>query len=84
MTGVNYIEVYVDRATNLPKMDAGLGSCDPYCMVVAGMFRFRSPVVRNSLDPVFQQTFRMNVSGDEETEIRCVCVCVHVCVCMYV
>lgn len=57
----NYLEVTVERAANLPKMDAGLGSCDAYLILFCGEYQFRSRVVRNSLDPKFAQTFRMHV-----------------------
>ena len=49
------------RATNLPRMDAGLGSCDPYVKLLIGDYNFTSKTVFNTLDPQFKQTFRIGV-----------------------
>ena len=57
----DYLEIAVERASNLPKMDAGLGTCDAYLILMLGEYKFRSRVVRNSLDPKFAQTFRIEV-----------------------
>uniref|UniRef100_A0A7S0Z550 C2 domain-containing protein n=1 Tax=Hemiselmis tepida TaxID=464990 RepID=A0A7S0Z550_9CRYP len=66
MRGVSYLEVTLERAASLPKMDAGLGSCDAYCHAIVGGYTFKSRLVRNSLDPKFQQTFRINVKDEQE------------------
>jgi len=71
MNGWSYLEVHLDRATALPKMDAGLGSCDAYCMAHLGAYAFKSKLTRNSLDPQFNQTFRVEVKQeDEPIELR--------------
>ena len=57
----HYLEIKLDKATCLPKMDAGLGTCDAYCIIRIGEYHFRSKVVRNALDPEFQQTFRIAI-----------------------
>lgn len=52
-------------------LSAGLGSCDAYCVVALGNFTFKSRLVRNSLDPKFNQTFRVIVgSPDEALNLR--------------
>mmetsp|Transcript_25090 Transcript_25090/g.51003 ORF Transcript_25090/g.51003 Transcript_25090/m.51003 type:complete len:839 (-) Transcript_25090:34-2550(-) len=56
---VNYLELHLERASCLPKMDAGLGTCDAYAIVIMGDYHFRSRVVKNSLDPQFNQWFRV-------------------------
>mmetsp|Transcript_23308 Transcript_23308/g.55499 ORF Transcript_23308/g.55499 Transcript_23308/m.55499 type:complete len:838 (+) Transcript_23308:233-2746(+) len=61
-----YLEIHLDRGSSLPKMDTGLGSCDAYCIAILGDYKFRSRVVRNSLDPEFMQTFRMAVTDETE------------------
>ena len=38
----NYLEIHVVRATSLPKMDTGLGTCDAYVCVVVGDCSFKS------------------------------------------
>ena len=38
----NYLEICLEKATSLPKMDAGLGSCDAYCVVMFGDYKYRS------------------------------------------
>jgi hypothetical protein len=63
---LNYLEILLDEALKLPKMDSGLGTCDAYCriLLVSGqtqVYAFRSRVVRNSLDPAFAQMFRMSI-----------------------
>ncbi|EKX40627.1 hypothetical protein GUITHDRAFT_142716 [Guillardia theta CCMP2712] len=63
-TGVNYMEIVLDRAFKLPKMDTGLGSCDAYCVIMFGDYKFRSKVVKNSLDPVFRQSFRVEIPAN--------------------
>ncbi|EKX36383.1 hypothetical protein GUITHDRAFT_145836 [Guillardia theta CCMP2712] len=64
---INYLEVYLDSASFLPKMDAGLGTCDAYCVLLIGeTHKFKSRVVRNSLDPHFDQMFRICVPPDLE------------------
>mmetsp|Transcript_24933 Transcript_24933/g.61250 ORF Transcript_24933/g.61250 Transcript_24933/m.61250 type:complete len:829 (+) Transcript_24933:70-2556(+) len=67
----NYMEINLERASSLPKMDAGLGSCDAYVVLIVGDYQYRSRVVRNSLDPEFNQTFRIAVPDDlREIELR--------------
>eukprot|EP00293_Proteomonas_sulcata_P007965 CAMPEP_0184302938 /NCGR_PEP_ID=MMETSP1049-20130417/12787_1 /TAXON_ID=77928 /ORGANISM="Proteomonas sulcata, Strain CCMP704" /LENGTH=681 /DNA_ID=CAMNT_0026614343 /DNA_START=60 /DNA_END=2105 /DNA_ORIENTATION=- len=67
----SYLEIYLDRASSLPKMDSGLGSCDAYSVIMIGDFQFRSRVVRNSLDPHFNQVYRISVpNGGEDMECR--------------
>jgi len=61
---LNYLEVHLEKAICLPKMDSGLGSCDAYCKIIIGSNVFSSAVVRNSLDPEFNQTFRIAVPDD--------------------
>lgn len=74
--GCNYLEVHLVKATSLPKMDAGLGSCDAYCIAFVGSQRFKSRLLRNSLDPVFDQVYRVAVKDPtEELELRCVSAC---------
>jgi hypothetical protein len=72
---MNYLEITLDRAMNIPKMDARLGLCDPYCILRIYMeaghsvaaskpaYIFRSKVVKNTLAPRFDQTFRLAVPG---------------------
>jgi len=43
----NYLEVHLDRASCLPKMDTGLGTCDAYCNVQAANSKFKSKVIQN-------------------------------------
>ena len=62
----NYLEMHLDKATSLPKMDAGLGSCDAYCILNIGDYEFRTRIVRNSLDPQFRQTFRIAMQEVDE------------------
>ena len=57
----HYLEIHLDRATSLPKMDTGLGTCDAYCLILIGDYHFRTRVVRNSLDPNFRQSFRIAI-----------------------
>lgn len=38
----NYLEIHLNKATSLPKMDAGLGTCDAYCVLIWGDYQFRS------------------------------------------
>jgi hypothetical protein len=57
----HYLEIHLDKCTNLPKMDSGFGLCDAYCHVLVGHYHFRTRVVKNSLDPNFLQTFRITV-----------------------
>ena len=45
-------------------MDTGLGSCDAYCVIMFGDYKFRSKVVKNSLDPVFRQSFRVEIPAN--------------------
>uniref|UniRef100_A0A6U4NBC7 C2 domain-containing protein n=1 Tax=Hemiselmis andersenii TaxID=464988 RepID=A0A6U4NBC7_HEMAN len=61
---VNYLEICLEKAACLPRMDAGLGSCDAYCVLCFGDYSYKSRVVRNSLDPHFKQTFRVQVPND--------------------
>eukprot|EP00960_Hanusia_phi_P031065 749049-Hanusia_phi.AAC.7 len=49
-------------------MDTGLGSCDAYCVIMFGDYKFRSRVVKNSLDPVFRQSFRVEIPPNFEME----------------
>jgi len=62
----NYLEIHLDKASCLPKMDTGLGTCDAYCHILVGDYHFHTRVVRNSLDPAFHQTFRI-ATMDAET-----------------
>jgi Ca2+-dependent lipid-binding protein len=59
---LHYVEIMIDKATCLPKMDSGLGTCDAYCKIVVGDYQFKTRVVRNSLDPEFKQSFRIAIS----------------------
>lgn len=61
----NYLEIHLDKATSLPKMDTGLGTCDAYCHILVGDYHFHTRVVRNSLDPAFRQTFRIAILDAE-------------------
>eukprot|EP00287_Rhodomonas_sp_CCMP768_P024685 CAMPEP_0202831658 /NCGR_PEP_ID=MMETSP1389-20130828/16987_1 /ASSEMBLY_ACC=CAM_ASM_000865 /TAXON_ID=302021 /ORGANISM="Rhodomonas sp., Strain CCMP768" /LENGTH=456 /DNA_ID=CAMNT_0049505419 /DNA_START=17 /DNA_END=1387 /DNA_ORIENTATION=+ len=67
----NYLEIHLDRGSDFPKMDAGLGTADPYCVLNVvgdwGTYPFKSKIVRNSLDPEFGQTFRLAVPLDANT-----------------
>merc|ERR1719183_3119424 len=58
----------IDKATCLPKMDSGLGTCDAYCKIVVGDYQFKTRVVRNSLDPEFKQSFRIAISGPKNED----------------
>jgi len=67
----NYLEICLEKAACLPRMDAGLGSCDAYCVLCFGDYSYKSRVVRNSLDPCFKQTFRVQVPNDmPETQLQ--------------
>eukprot|EP00291_Cryptomonas_curvata_P019137 CAMPEP_0172157634 /NCGR_PEP_ID=MMETSP1050-20130122/3904_1 /TAXON_ID=233186 /ORGANISM="Cryptomonas curvata, Strain CCAP979/52" /LENGTH=861 /DNA_ID=CAMNT_0012826893 /DNA_START=233 /DNA_END=2818 /DNA_ORIENTATION=- len=60
--GTDYLEIHLDRATCLPKMDPGLfGTADPYVTLAMCGIKFHSRVVRNSLNPEFNQTFRIAI-----------------------
>jgi len=65
----NYLEIHLDKASCLPKMDTGLGTCDAYCHILVGDYHFHTRVVRNSLDPAFHQTFRI-ATMDAETPLE--------------
>jgi hypothetical protein len=62
----NYFEIFLDKAENLPKMDNGLGTCDPYCRIYLDQgtqheYQFRSKICKNVLNPSFQQMFRVAI-----------------------
>lgn len=40
----HYLEISLDKASSLPKMDTGLGSCDAYCIIYVGDYRFRTRI----------------------------------------
>lgn len=42
----NYLEIHLERASALPKMDAGLGSCDAYVVVIVGDYQYKSRSVK--------------------------------------
>jgi len=67
---MTYLELHLERASSLPKMDAGLGTCDAYANVIVGHYNFRSRVVKNSLDPHFNQWFRMGLE-ELKDEMEC-------------
>jgi len=40
----HYLEISLDKASSLPKMDTGLGTCDAYCIIYVGDYRFRTRI----------------------------------------
>jgi Ca2+-dependent lipid-binding protein len=51
-------------------MDAGLGTCDAYAILIVDDWKFRSRIIKNSLDPHFNQTFRLGLQEIQE-EMEC-------------
>ena len=74
MRGASYLEVTLERAQDLPKMDSGLGSCDAYCKISLGSYHFQSRVVRNSINPKFDQSFRIAVADPNQAMDLCVSI----------
>ena len=54
------LHVTLVRAANLPKMDL-FGSCDAYVKIYIGSDSFKSRVVKNTYNPVFNQTHTFEV-----------------------
>lgn len=55
------VAVTVERATGLPDLDSGPGETDPYVMLDYEGQRFRTSVVEGDLDPVWGDTFILDV-----------------------
>lgn len=61
------LKFHLNSARNLPKTDL-LGSCDGFVVLELGSQKFRSKVIKNKRDPVWDEDFQFNVS-DFEKEI---------------
>jgi Ca2+-dependent lipid-binding protein len=62
------LEVRLLKAAQLVAKDIG-GSSDPYCTLSVGKTKQRSKVVKKSLEPVFDQSFRFSITDASKDEI---------------
>lgn len=64
--------ISVIEAKELAKMDSVLkgGAADPYILLEVGAQKFRTKTMKNTLTPVWKQTFEAYVDNDEGQEIQ--------------
>jgi hypothetical protein len=91
--------INVVSGAHMPKMDAFLGTCDPYCIVRCGDKDMRTGTGKG-YDVRWDATFDVDVGGKGEVEVEVwdydrltkddvigkvwVHLCAYICVCMYV
>jgi len=67
------LELVILNARNLPATDVSLfsrkGSCDPYCVIRCGGLKFVSPVIHNTLNPVFSYKVAMPIWNIENQNV---------------
>jgi hypothetical protein len=56
------ISITIERAEGLPDLDDGPGETDPYAIIEYEGARYRSSVVEGSLDPIWGDTFVLDVT----------------------
>ncbi len=67
------VEITVERATNLPIADIaieGFSSSDPFCKVRVGDQVFRTKVMKNNLNPVWNETFVIPLAEVEKEVVK--------------
>ena len=66
------LNIKIVEATNIPKMDIGLGTADPYCSVYL-LSRpeqsFKTKIKKGTLKPVWRETFQFEIT--DESEVIC-------------
>ena len=70
MTQPLRLNIKVVEATNIPKMDIGFSSADPYCKVFLKSRpkeRFKTTIKKNTLKPVWREPFQFELSDDNDT-----------------
>jgi hypothetical protein len=63
------MKLIMKSAHELAKMDIG-GLSDPYVILTLGTQSFKTPIIKKSIDPVWNQTYEFNVRGYLQDSIQ--------------
>lgn len=70
----NEVRLIIVAARNLPNTDvtplSPNGISDPYVTVKMGVYKKKTAVVENSLNPIFEEKFYLDIDEDAPTEIK--------------